>query len=247
MSATDKETLFISYCWSDGNVFADELESQLTDYFEVRRDKSQLIANDVIEDFMAGIANCDRVLIVLTANYVKSVNCMREVAFLLQQPDWADKAMVLVIDETIYGTDRKIEILNYWELRRKRTEGSVETADIGKMILEEDVTAINEICDHLEIFLHGITRRKNPSQIAVVNELVRKKNQPKMKHLEVEMSNQEKKVIEFLKKYQNVSIKDISDELTLSRAYTSRILKNLQDKKVVEVVGPDKCRRYVVK
>ena len=106
-----KPTLFISYCWDDGSVYADELEAQLVDYFEVKRDKSQLIANDDINDFMAEIANCDYVLIVLTTGYVKSMNCMREVSYLLQQPDWKHKAMVLVVDETIYGTDRKIELL----------------------------------------------------------------------------------------------------------------------------------------
>ena len=33
-----KPTLFISYCWDDGSVYADELEAQLVDYFEVKRD-----------------------------------------------------------------------------------------------------------------------------------------------------------------------------------------------------------------
>ncbi len=50
-----KQTLFISYCWKDGNIYADELETQLKDEFEVKRDKSQLIANDDIYDFMAEI------------------------------------------------------------------------------------------------------------------------------------------------------------------------------------------------
>ena len=124
MNANDnsKPTLFISYCWKDGNVYADELEAQLDDYFKVIRDKSQLIANDDLNEFMAGIANCDHVLIVLTEGYVKSVNCMREVAYLLQQPDWKHKAMVLVVDETIYNTERKIEILNYWSLMEKRQQ-----------------------------------------------------------------------------------------------------------------------------
>ena len=50
MNANDnlQPTLFISYCWNDGNVYADELEAQLTDYFDVKRDKSQLIVNDDI-------------------------------------------------------------------------------------------------------------------------------------------------------------------------------------------------------
>ncbi|MCR5577014.1 MAG: hypothetical protein K6F56_08405 [Oscillospiraceae bacterium] len=44
----EKKTLFISYCQRDGNYYADELESQLSDYFIVKRDKSQMIANDDI-------------------------------------------------------------------------------------------------------------------------------------------------------------------------------------------------------
>ena len=38
-NANLQPTLFISYCWNDGNVYADELEAQLTDYFDVKRDK----------------------------------------------------------------------------------------------------------------------------------------------------------------------------------------------------------------
>ena len=36
-----KPTLFISYCQKDGNSYADDLESQLNDYFDVRRDKTK--------------------------------------------------------------------------------------------------------------------------------------------------------------------------------------------------------------
>lgn len=36
----DKPTLFISYCWKDGNTYADELETQLKKEFDIERDKS---------------------------------------------------------------------------------------------------------------------------------------------------------------------------------------------------------------
>lgn len=39
----EKQSLFISYCWKDGNAYADELETQLNDEFNVQRDKSQLV------------------------------------------------------------------------------------------------------------------------------------------------------------------------------------------------------------
>lgn len=241
-----KPTLFISYCWNDGNIYADELEGQLVDYFDVKRDKSQLIANDDINDFMAEIADCDYVLIVLTAGYVKSLNCMREVTYLLQQPDWKEKVMVLVVDETIYGTDRKIEILNYWALKEKKAEGVTVTADLGKIILEEETSVLHEICSQLEKFLYGITRRKNPHMIAVVNELVRKKNSPRTNDVKLKMSDNERFVIEFITKHGNVSIKEISEQSGLTMAYISRILKKLQDKKIVEVVGDVRNRKYIV-
>lgn len=246
-NANLQPTLFISYCWNDGNVYADELEAQLTDYFDVKRDKSQLIVNDDINDFMAEIANCDYVLIVLTAGYVKSLNCMREVAYLLQQPDWKYKSMVLVVDETIYSTDRKIEILNYWSLRKKQAEGECTTADLGKIILEEEASILRDICSQLEKFLYGITRRKNPHMIAVVNELVRKKNTPRTDRTESEMSDKERLVKEFIEKQGNVSIKEISEQLNTTAAYTSRILRKLQDKKIIEVVGEGRSKKYIVK
>lgn len=249
MNAKDnpKPTLFISYCWNDGNVYADELEAQLVDYFDVKRDKSQLIANDDINDFMAEIANCDHVLIVLTAGYVKSINCMREVVELLKQPDWKYKVMVLVVDETIYDTERKIEILNYWELRKKKAEGAVNTADLGKMILEEEESVLRDICSQLENFLYGISRRKNPHMIAVVNEFVRKKNTVRKDSVKQEMSDAERRVKEFIDNHGSVSLKEIAEQHAFSEVYVSRLLKNLQEKKVVQVIGEGRTKKYIGK
>ena len=247
MDADTKESLFISYCWSDGNTYADELEEQLVDYFDVRRDKSQLIANDDLREYMATIAECDNVLIVLTEKYVKSTNCMREVSYLLEQPDWMNKLMVLVIDETIYDTDRKIEILNYWNLKEKKATGHLNESSIGEKILEDDSKTMQEICSQLENFLLGITRRKNPTQIAVVNELVRRKNNPRPEQIEGKINDKEQEVKALIEKYGNVSLSRISEDLSISKAYTSRLLKRMQDKKVISSIGTSKTKQYIIK
>lgn len=169
-----KQTLFISYCWKDGNSYADELETQLKDMFDVKRDKSQLIANDDIYDFMADIANCDNVILVLTTEYVKSLNCMLEMSYLVSQSDWAMKAMVLVIDDSLYSLERKIEVINYWMLRQKRNFNELNSIDVGKTIYEEEKEYVDLICEQVELFFKGISRRKNPSQIAIVNEVIKK-------------------------------------------------------------------------
>lgn len=240
-----KETLFISYCWSDGNSYADELENQLSDYFSVKRDKSQLIINDDIYGFMAQIANCTNVVIVLSDGYVKSLNCMLEVSYLVQQPDWADKVMVLVIDESIYGTERKLEILNYWDLRKKQLEKNSD--DIGKKIVDEELEKLTEINDQLEVFLHGISRRKNPSQIAIVNELVRRKNNRCGVIENPIVLKGEQFIKEYLDSHGSITMSELSKKSGFTRAYTSRLIKTMLDKNMIEVVGTGKMRKYVSK
>ena len=144
----EKERLFLSYNWKDGNVYADELESQLSSHFDVRRDKTQLIANADIYDFMADIANCENVIIILTEEYVKSLNCMLEMSFLVMQPDWEMKAMVLVIDDSLYFTSRKMEIISYWRLQQAKLDSQLDTLDNGKTILEEEKGYVDSIWLH---------------------------------------------------------------------------------------------------
>lgn len=232
-----KETLFISYNWRDGNVYADELEMQLKDYFVVKRDKSQLIANDDIFDFMAEIATCDNVIIVLTSEYVKSVNCMLEMAYMFDQPDWKMKVTVLVIDETIYSTEKKIEIINYWMLRERMNGISLNEINSGARIINEEQEYIKQICNQVEEFLIGVSRRKNPSQIAIVNEVIKKsKNNRENKKEMGEKHNQtEQVVLDYIKRHSDVTVKELCEKELISMATASRYISNLKSKKLIEL------------
>lgn len=241
-----KQTLFISYCWKDGNIYADELETQLKDEFEVKRDKSQLIANDDIYDFMAEIANCDNVILVLTSEYVKSLNCMLEMSYLVSQSDWAMKAMVLVIDDSLYSLERKIEIINYWMLKQKRNFNELNSIDVGKTIYEEEKEYVDLICEQVELFLKGISRRKNPSQIAIVNEVIKKSNRNKKYEQEL-VGKGEKAVVEVLEKYGHMTIKELSEKACISQASAQRLVANLSKKNVVEQIGTGRTRYFIKK
>jgi len=237
-----KPTLFISYCQKDGNSYADDLESQLNDYFEVRRDKTKLIPNDDIYEFMAGIANEDFVLIVLTAEYVKSRNCMLEMAYLSKQDDWSDKTMVLVIDETIYKTNRKLEILTYWKLRKEKADIFIDDGSVGKKILQQEKEYLDDINESLENILFGISRRLNPSQIAVVNELVRKLRKGEAK-TNPAVAKGEEAVKEFLKENGSKTMAEISENLGMSKASTTRLLRRLMDEAELESITGSGGRR----
>ena len=238
-----KPTLFISYCQRDGNTYADDLEIELSDYFDVKRDKSKLIPNDDIYDFMAKIANEDYVIIVLTSEYVKSRNCMLEMAYLAEQPDWSEKTMVLVIDESIYSTERKLEILTYWNLKQQRMNLVTDGDCKGKEIIKLDKEYLDAINSKLEGFLLGISQRLNPSQIAIVNEMVRKlRNRSTTPNPSI--TKGEQAVKEFLEKNGSKTMSEISAEMSYSKASVSRLLNRLLENGQIEAEGTKKQRRY---
>ena len=242
----NKQSLFISYCWRDGNVYADELETQLKDKFNVKRDKSQLITNDDIFDFMEEIINCDNVIIVLTTEYVKSLNCMLEMSYLVAQDDWAMKSMVLVIDESLYSLERKLEVINYWFLRQKRSCNEINSLDIGKTIFEEEKKYIDLICEQIEKFFTRLTRRKNPSQIAVVNEIINKSNRDRKYEQEI-IESGEKSILKYIEKNGDVTLKELAEKTKRSQASVRRLVSNMLVKGVLECRGNGKVEYYAAK
>ena len=244
-----KQRLFISYCWKDGNTYADELETQLKDTFDVKRDKSQLIANDNLYDFMAEIANCENVIIVLTAEYVKSLKCMLEMSYLVSQDEWGMKAMVLVIDDSLYSIERKFEVMNYWILRQKNNHASLKDADFGKALWEEEKEYIDLICENMEKFFEGLSRRKNPSQIAIVNEVIKKSQRSQEQEHEMRecVVKGEDLVKEFLAVNGNMTINELSEKMNRTRAATMRYISNLSKEGVIERVGDGKNGKWVLK
>jgi len=242
----DKQTLFISYCWKDGNAYADELETQLKYVFDVKRDKSQLIANDDMYDFMAGIAKCENVIIVLTSEYVKSLNCMLEMAYLVSQDDWAAKAMVLVIDDSLYSLERKMEVINFWLTRQKKIVSESADVEIGTSLHEEEEEYLTLICDNIEHFLKGISRRKNPSQIAIVNEVIKKSQMDKEPEKET-IGKGQSIVLSLIKENEKMTMAEIAAKSKLSRAAIHRYISNLIDLGLIERVGTAKAAYYIYK
>lgn len=212
------------------------METQLKDEFDVQRDKSQLIANDDIYDFMSRIANCDNVIIILTEEYVKSLNCMLEIAFLVSQDDWSMKSMVLVIDNSLYSIERKLEIINYWLLRQKACADGMRDEEVGKTLWEEERNYIDQICEQVEKFLRGLSRRKNPSQIAVVNEVIKKLKRNRKVEIDL-ISRGEEFVKEYISQNGNFTIKELTEASNHSLASVRRMISSLVEKGSIEKVG----------
>lgn len=242
-----KQSLFISYCWKDGSIYADELETQLSEKFDVKRDKSQLIVNDDIYDFMKDIADCDNVIIVLTAEYVKSINCMLEMSYLFGQEDWVMKAMVLVIDDSLYSIERKLEVLTYWNILQQKSANTITNEVLGKELLSEQKEYIDQICDQLEGFLQGVSRRKNPSQIAIVNEIIKKAQNRDKEAEERIITNGEEAVLRFLKENGHLTLRQLSESTNYSQVAVRRYIQNLINAGKLDRVGSNRTGYYKVK
>ena len=218
----------------------------LIDYFTVKRDKSGLIPNDDLYDFMAGIADEDYVIIVLTPEYVKSKHCMMEMAYLASQEDWQEKTMVLVIDESIYSTERKLEILTYWNLRQQKTDLVLSGAEKGREIVNEEIEYLDLINSRLESFLLGISRKVNPSQIAIVNEMVRKL---RSRSTEVNplITQGELNLREYLQNNGSKTLAEICEEMHCSKVLASRLLRRLVISGQIKADGLYRQRRYSIR
>lgn len=69
------------------------------------RDIRELMCNSNIRDFMKRIGECDKVILYISENYLKSVNCMYEASQVLE----IKEKVVLIVkkDTRLYGSVEK--------------------------------------------------------------------------------------------------------------------------------------------
>ena len=233
------QRIFISYNWNDGNGFADELEKVLKDDFDVIRDKSKLNVNDDIEDFMRGIADCDIVVLVLTSEYMKSDNCMKELSYLVDQPDWKDKVMLLVIESNLYKTDYQDEIIKYWDDELTKSQNYLEKMQRKSKNRIIEVETRESICNHLDDFFEELKKRNNPSQIAIVSEIYKLSKRDTKKE-KAKISSVEKKAKKYIKEKGSITIPELSGLIGTPNTVTRRIIMRLINSNEIVRTGSKK-------
>ncbi len=225
-----KQDLFISYCWRDGLYYADELQAELEGQFHILRDKKQDNSDDIYE-YMSQVEECDNVVIVLTDAYMHSLNCMLEVSFLLDGENWANRMTLLVLDNDIYTSDRKLAIVEYWHQRQLEINEKIQAATSGIRLLTEEKQQIDAVVNTVEEFLDKVGHLKNPSQIAIVGEIKRKalarEAQPDYSLRFSELSGLREELVNKSKE-----LGDLRDELTRkSHELRSKEVQNMEERR----------------
>lgn len=171
----NKPTVFISYNHKSGDAIADQIQKRLETIAEVVRDKTSIPDWGSIKAFMKSIRNQDLVVMIITADFLKSSGCMFEVVEAMKDEGWFEHTMFVVADDAmdIYNHSKWPDYLKHWEKKKKDLNHAIKRiGDNAKSIkLAEELCKVKEIEASLLNFLGCVTDAKNPNIKEVVEKI----------------------------------------------------------------------------
>lgn len=175
---TNKPTVFISYNWGSDKI-ANELESNLSEFACVKRDKSSVDAWESLVQFMNSIREQDFAVLIISDKYLKSVNCMYEVMQLMKDNTWEQKVMFIVEDSAcgIYNTEKQLDYIGYWENRGKELSESIKKHDPAAIAEQSnELKKVNMIKLQIGEFMGKVKDVSNPDINLAVDAVVNRVN-----------------------------------------------------------------------
>lgn len=144
----ENDGVYISYNWEGhSSHIVDFLcfvfENKGIPYLRDQRDCHYL---DNIKEFMNAIRAGRTVIVVFSRPYLKSKNCMYELSGILQDPDYKNRILPVVVDDTIRDDQFYVELVKYWKELKDKQEGIVEQLiDIDPDMAEPQKVQLEEI------------------------------------------------------------------------------------------------------
>lgn len=176
--------IFISYSWQNKEI-VDDIDSDFKRYgvdlirneigygfnIDFIRDTRDLGYKDSIKKFMAQINNSDYVLMVISKGYLESKNCMYEVLELLENKDFTQRILPIVLtDANIFGAKSSIKYIDYWaeEIKNSQKELGRINPTYAKSLLEE-IEEFTKIRDNIDKFI-SVIKDLNCKDLATLKE-----------------------------------------------------------------------------
>lgn len=156
--------IFLSYCWADTDR-ANSIDSYLrAKEIQVTRDVRGVDNWQSLKDFMETIRDNDFATLLISDSYLKSTNCMYEVLEVMKEKKYHTRIFPVVIDSTIYSTDKQIEYVRYWEDRVKILKGNISSLEYTNgLALGHELKKTEDISRTIAEFLITVSRMKNPA------------------------------------------------------------------------------------
>ncbi|MBQ1172983.1 MAG: toll/interleukin-1 receptor domain-containing protein [Lachnospiraceae bacterium] len=176
MGENSNVNIFLSYSWKN-----DSQANDIYEYFkakqgiEIHRDKIDVGIWDSIKEYMDSIAEMDFIIILISDDYLKSMNCMYEVMEVMRSKLYEKKIFPVVINKDIYEPIHRAKYIKYWTNKYNELKdelNGIQYDAIGK--LGNDLKKIGDIKNNIGDFLDIISNMNNP-EIVDVNEEIEKK------------------------------------------------------------------------
>lgn len=150
-------TVYISYKWKG---FSMDAVDTLCDLFQLKqiyykRDREDCRYGDNITDFMDEIRAGKFVVVVFSEAYLKSFNCVYELAGVLEHSDYMKRIFPIVIEESVREDNKYEELANYWEGQKSNKELIV------KRIISQDkevVVPLKKKVALIETYIHELNK-----------------------------------------------------------------------------------------
>lgn len=158
--------IFLSYCWKDAKL-ADEIES----FFDktnisIKRDTKNIEQWGSIRKYMDSIHSTDYVILVISDDYLKSMNCMYEVKQLIKDGKFRHKIFPLVLEKSIYDLPGRIKYIMYWEKKYSEIKSEIEKIQNIENIsnFTKDLYSVRDISYSISEFLDIVRDMNNPNK-----------------------------------------------------------------------------------
>lgn len=133
--------IFVSYAW-DNSTIADTLDILFnTKNIRLERDVRDIDYKQSIKEFMKRVRISDYCLMIISDNYLRSINCMFEVTEFIKDESYIDRILPLVKkDADIFNILIRNKYVKFWQDKYIEVESSL--SDIDKL---NSVETINEL------------------------------------------------------------------------------------------------------
>lgn len=158
-------SLFISYNREQKD-FADKIESSVCKVCPVLRDTIDIAPWDSIEEFMRRIRQAEYAVLLISDEYLKSINCMYEACQLYRDTNWKSRRMYVVLgnaDQNVYTVANHEQYIQYWQGKKNALEEQKNRLP-GESIdsITAEIKRVSEILLLLGEFLKDIRDTNNP-------------------------------------------------------------------------------------
>lgn len=141
-------SIFISYSWADNSI-ADILDHKLQLYgYKIKRDIRDAEYSRSIIDFMKEIRKTDYSIIILSDNFLKSENCMREIFEFIKDDDYIERIIPVIYESAkdIWSSNKGITYTLYWKQREEKFREQLnQIEEESKCGYIEELKQISEI------------------------------------------------------------------------------------------------------